>query len=249
MHHHSPEPDHPAATEAGARTAATAPGALSLRALQPGDIGWVISRHGAIYAQEYGWSMAFEALVARIAADFVDRFDASREACWIAEARLPAALPTVLPANAAAPASGTVVASAAIAGAALADTSPQRLGCVFLVQARDDTSGLPEPGVAQLRLLIVEPLARGTGLGTQLVAHCTAFARRAGYSTLRLWTQSNLLAARQLYQREGYRLLGTEPHHSFGRDLVGEIWEMPLRPHATSPGPSVVPRPAPRSGH
>ncbi|MBI5257945.1 MAG: MarR family transcriptional regulator [Burkholderiales bacterium] len=169
----------------------------ALRPHRPGDIGWVISRHGAVYADQFHWDISFEALVAHIAAGFLDRFDARREACWIAER----------------PGAGGTA---------------ENIGCVFLVQARDEASGEPEPGVAQLRLLLVEPAARGMGLGARLVAECTQFARRSGYRTLRLWTQSTLLAARTLYQREGYRLVGTEPHHSFGHDLVGEIWELDL---------------------
>jgi GNAT superfamily N-acetyltransferase len=166
-----------------------------LRPHRPGDIGWVISRHGAIYAQEYLWDQGFEALVARIAAQFIERFDAQREACWIAER---------------------------------SDGTGERIGCVFLVQARDENSGEPEAGVAQLRLLLVEPSARGLGLGARLVDECERFARAAGYRRIRLWTQSNLSAARAIYQRAGYRLLGNEPHHSFGHDLIGEIWELAL---------------------
>lgn len=168
-----------------------------LRAHRPGDIGWVIARHGALYAAEYHWDMTFETLVARIAAQFIERFDARREACWIAERPGPAG-------------------------------GGQNVGCVFLVQARQDDVGDPEPGVAQLRLLLVEPSARGMGVGARLVAECERFARVAGYQRIRLWTQSNLQAARAIYQRAGYRLIGTEPHHSFGHDLVGEVWEMSL---------------------
>jgi len=170
--------------------AAAAP--LALRPHRAGDIGWVIARHGALYADEFGWDMRFEALVARIAADFIDRFDATREACWIAER------------------AGTP------------------LGCVFLVQARDDGSGAVEPGVAQLRLLLVEPGARGLGVGKRLVDECTAFARSAGYARIRLWTNSLLLAARGIYAKAGYRLIASEAHESFGHALVGEIWELPL---------------------
>jgi GNAT superfamily N-acetyltransferase len=165
---------------------------ITLRAPQPGDIGWVVSRHAALYAQEYGWDWRFEALVARIAADFIDRFDATREACWIAERH------------------------------------GERLGCAFLVQARDETTGAPDAGVAQLRMLLVEPAARGLKLGQRLVDECHAFARAAGYRRMRLWTNSVLLAARAIYVKCGYRLLATESHHSFGHDLVGEIWEMDL---------------------
>lgn len=167
-------------------------GAVSLRGLRSGDLGWVISRHGALYAQEYGWDLRFEALVARICADFIDQLQPQREAAWLAER----------------------------------DGTP--LGCVFLVQARDQTSGEPETGVAQLRLLLVEPAARGQGVGKLLTAECERFALQAGYTRIRLWTNSLLLAARGIYRAAGYRLLASEPHHSFGHDLVGEIWEKPL---------------------
>ena len=169
------------------------PEPATLRALRPGDIGWVIARHGALYAQAYGWDMRFEALVARIAADFIERFDPSREAAWIAEA-------------------GGIL-----------------LGCVFLVQARDEITAAIDPGVAQLRMLLVEPEARGMGLGKRLSAQCEAFARQAGYERLRLWTNSLLLAARGIYQAAGYKLLASEPHHSFGHALVGEVWEKDLQ--------------------
>jgi GNAT superfamily N-acetyltransferase len=165
---------------------------ITLRAPRPGDIGWVVSRHGALYAQEYGWDWRFEALVARIAADFVDRFDAAREACWIAE------------------------------------RDDERLGCVFLVQARDEATGAPEAGIAQLRMLLLEPAARGLGVGQRLVDACIAFARQAGYGRIRLWTNSVLLAARAIYVKRGWRLLATESHESFGHRLTGEIWELDL---------------------
>ena len=163
-----------------------------LRAPQPGDIGWVVARHGAIYAHEYGWDLTFEGLVAQIAGRFVERFDAHREACWIAE------------------------------------RDGQNIGCVFLVQAHDEKTDEPDRGVAQLRLLLVEPSARGLGVGARLVAECERFARRAGYRRIKLWTQSTLLAARAIYAKAGYRLVGSEPHHSFGADLVGEVWELAL---------------------
>jgi DNA-binding MarR family transcriptional regulator/GNAT superfamily N-acetyltransferase len=164
-----------------------------LRPHRAGDMGWVISRHGALYAQEYGWSLDFEALVARIAADFVERFDPAREACWIAE------------------------------------RDGANVGCVFLVQARDEATQALRPGIAQLRLLIVEPSARGLGLGERLVTECERFAREKGYERIVLWTNANLLAARGIYRKAGYVLTGSEPHHSFGHDLVGETWELALR--------------------
>jgi GNAT superfamily N-acetyltransferase len=136
--------------------------------------------------------MHFESLVARIAADFIDRFDAEREACWIAE------------------------------------RDGVNVGCVLLVQSRDDRTQNVLPGVAQLRLLLVEPSARGLGIGERLVGECTRFARQAGYQRIRLWTNSVLGAARGIYQKAGYTLVASEPHHSFGCDLVGEIWELPL---------------------
>jgi GNAT superfamily N-acetyltransferase len=130
--------------------------------------------------------------VAHIAADFVDQFDARREACWIAE------------------------------------RDGVNVGCVFLVQARDEATKQPLAGVAQLRLLLVEPSARGLGIGRRLVAECTRFAQQAGYRSIKLWTNSLLEAARHLYRDEGYQLVASEPHHSFGHDLVGETWELAL---------------------
>ena len=164
-----------------------------LRPHRPGDMGWLVSRHGALYAQEYQWDMRFEALVARIAADFIERFDPRREACWIAE------------------------------------RNGANVGCVCLVQARDDQSGEPVEGVAQLRLLLVEPSTRGLGLGDRLVAECTRFAREAGYRRIRLWTNSVLHAARGIYKKAGYELVASETHESFGHQLVGETWELALK--------------------
>ncbi len=166
--------------------------AFVLRGHRPGDIGWVASRHGALYGQEYGWDMRFEALVAQIAARFIEQFDAQREACWIAE------------------------------------RDSQRIGCVFLVRCREEATQAVEPGIAQLRMLLVEPSARGLGLGVALVNECERFARQAGYRCIRLWTNSVLLAARGIYQEAGYRLMSSDAHHSFGKDLVGETWELKL---------------------
>ena len=173
--------------------AAVPPAAFILRPHRPGDIGWVISRHGALYAQEYGWDLRFEALVGQIASRFIEQFDPAREACWIAE------------------------------------RDGANIGSVFLVQARDEATNAPEPGVAQLRMLLVEPSARGLGLGVALVGECERFARRSGYRTIRLWTNSLLAVARGIYEKAGYRLVASVQHHSFGHDLVGETWEMDLR--------------------
>ncbi|MBP7064006.1 helix-turn-helix domain-containing GNAT family N-acetyltransferase [Ferrovibrio sp.] len=163
---------------------AAAATAISLRPHRPGDIGWVISRHGAVYAEEFGWDISFEALVAEIGAGFLKNFDPEREAGWIAE------------------------------------KDGERVGSVFVVQQSRT--------VAKLRLLLVEPAARGHGLGHRLVATCEAFAREKGYRKMVLWTNANLLDARRIYQRGGYSLVKSEPHHSFGHDLIGEYWEKKL---------------------
>jgi DNA-binding MarR family transcriptional regulator/GNAT superfamily N-acetyltransferase len=161
---------------------------IVLRPPEPGDLGWVVERHGARYASEYGWDATFEALVARIVADFAERRDSRdgrREAAWIAE------------------------------------LDGERVGCVFCTASND-------PDTAQLRLLLVEPSARGAGVGTRLVDECLRFAGRSGYQRITLWTNDVLLAARRIYERAGFVCDRHEPHHSFGHDLVGEYWSRDL---------------------
>jgi DNA-binding MarR family transcriptional regulator/GNAT superfamily N-acetyltransferase len=160
------------------------PAAFVLRPPVPGDLGWVVQRHGALYAAEYGWDASFEALVARIVAGYAARDDHRGEAVWIAEL----------------------------------DGEPA--GCVFCVRKTDTT--------AQLRLLLVEPRARGLGMGGRLVAECVSFARRAGYREIVLWTNDVLHAARRIYQRAGFQLVSSQPHHAFGHDLVEQDWRLPL---------------------
>lgn len=160
----------------------TAP--ITLRDPRPGDFGWIVERHGALYAAEHGWDASFEALVAEVASGILRGFDPRADRVFIAE------------------------------------QDGVRLGAACVVRVSDDE--------AKLRLLLVEPHARGVGLGHRLVAACVAFATEAGYRRLTLWTTANLVAARRCYERAGFRLVRSEAQPMFGRDLVHEFWERAL---------------------
>lgn len=158
---------------------------VRLRGLAPGDLGRIVSRQAILYAQEYGWNQDYEALAARVVADFHQSFDPAYDDAWIAE------------------------------------MDDQMVGSIFLVKGE-------RPTVAKLRLLYVEPDARGTGVGNMLVEACIARARKLGYGRLDLWTNSVLTAARGIYQRAGFEMVDEAPHHSFGHDLIGQTWSLTL---------------------
>jgi GNAT superfamily N-acetyltransferase len=141
--------------------------------------------HGEQYAAEFGWDTTFEALVARIVADYAQAADPACDGAWIAE------------------------------------LGSRRVGCVFCVRG-------DHPGECKLRILLVDPVARGQALGSRLVGQAIAFARGAGYARMRLWTNDPLAAARRIYLRHGFRLIAQEPHRSFGVDLVGQTYELDL---------------------
>lgn len=156
----------------------------TLRPPHAGDGGWVVQRHGALYAAAYGWGEAFEGLVAQVVADYLRSHDPARERAWIAE------------------------------------LNGENVGCVFLVAK--------SKSVAKLRLLLVEPRARGLGIGRRLVEECIDFARQAGYRKITLWTNSVLVAARGIYERAGFEKVAEAPDELFGPDQIGETWELEL---------------------
>ncbi|WP_181773888.1 bifunctional helix-turn-helix transcriptional regulator/GNAT family N-acetyltransferase [Amycolatopsis pittospori] len=158
---------------------------LVLRPPRPGDFGWVVQRHGALYSREYGWDERFEALVARVVADYVDKRGEPRQAGWIAE------------------------------------LDGERVGSIFCMPAEDGTT-------AKLRMLLLEPAARGRGVGKRLVTECVEFARASGYAAMELWTVSLLEAARAVYQKAGFRLVSEETIPGFGYELTGQTWRLEL---------------------
>lgn len=162
---------------------------FTLRTHRPGDIGWIIYRHGVLYSNEYDFNERFESVVARISADFIDNYDPSLEKCCIAEST---------------------------------DGSGEFLGCVMLVNDRD------RPGTAKIRLLLVEPKARGMGVGRGLVRECIQFARQSGYERIVLFTTSFLDSAKHIYRSEGFGMVREEEHETFGRRVMGEFWELEL---------------------
>ncbi|MEU8412360.1 helix-turn-helix domain-containing GNAT family N-acetyltransferase [Amycolatopsis japonica] len=158
---------------------------LVLRPPRPGDFGWVVHRHGALYSREYGWDERFEALVARVVAEYVDRRGDPRQAGWIAE------------------------------------LDGERVGSIFCMPAEDGVT-------AKLRMLLLEPAARGRGVGKRLVSECVEFARASGYPAMELWTVSLLEAARAIYQKAGFQLVSEETITGFGYELTGQTWRLEL---------------------
>ena len=166
---------------------------VSIRRLgEPGDLGWVVMAHGEMYARQFGWDATFEALVARIVADYAGQHDPAREAAWIAE------------------------------------VDGRRAGCVFCIADSDST--------AKLRILLVDPAARGQGVGTRLVGECVGFARRAGYRRMVLWTNDPLVSAARIYLAAGFTLVDEYQHHSFGHDMIGQTYALDLDPDDQASG-------------
>ena len=157
---------------------------VSIRDAKSGDFGWMVERHGVLYAAEYGWDETFEGLVAQIVGSFAQSHDPQRERALVAE------------------------------------LGGRRAGCVLCVRENDET--------AKLRTLLVEPWARGHGIGSRLVDECVAFARAAGYKHMILWTNDVLVAARRIYERAGFQLVAEGAHHAFGHDLVEQTWSLDL---------------------
>ena len=161
----------------------------TLRDPAPGDLGWMVKRHGELYFDEYGWSGPFEGMCAKIVSDFVANFDAKLEKCWIA-----------------------------VMGG-------EPVGCVMLV--KDDPEA-KKADVARIRLLLLDPKARGLGLGRRLAEECVSFAREKGYRRVTLWTHAELTAARAIYAKLGFRKTGEESHDDWGGKATSEFWDLDL---------------------
>lgn len=177
-----PDPDEVVAAMRSLKAAIAPQGTLTLRDLEPGDLGWLVQRHGELYAREFGYDQSFERLVARIVADF----DPQRDRAWVAEI------------------DGT------------------KVGAILCVHADDTT--------AKLRTLLVEPKARGRGVGGTLVDQVVRHATARGYRTLTLYTNDNLHPARRLYERAGFTLTEATAERSFGHDHVAQTWSLTLKP-------------------
>lgn len=160
------------------------PHRVRYRAHRPGDMGWIVQRHGELYHESHGWDESFEAMVAEISARFLQRYDPTCERSWIAE------------------------------------VDGRRAGAIVLVRR--------SKRVAQLRLLFVEPWARGLGIGARLVSECVGQARHVGYHRMVLFTVDGLDSARRLYEAEGFRLSAEEPGHEWGKDHLAQTWELTL---------------------
>jgi GNAT superfamily N-acetyltransferase len=158
---------------------------VRLRAPEPGDLGWVVQAHGALYAREHGWDLTFEALVARIVADLVEHHDPARDRLWIAE------------------------------------RAGRSVGCIACVHGDDDDT-------VKLRILLVDPSARGLGVGARLVDECLAFARTTGARRMVLFTVEALVAARRIYEAAGFTLVGSEPAAGWGVPVVEQTWTLDL---------------------
>jgi DNA-binding MarR family transcriptional regulator/GNAT superfamily N-acetyltransferase len=157
--------------------------ALVLRPPRPGDLGWVVERHGALYAREYGFDARFEALVARIVADFADHRDDPGQAFWIAE------------------------------------LDGERVGSIGCGRG-------PDADTAKLRLLLLEPSARGHGVGRRLVTECVEFARAHGYRAMELSTVSVLTTARAIYRAAGFEPVREQAFDGWGPKLIDETWRV-----------------------
>ncbi|WP_326626255.1 helix-turn-helix domain-containing GNAT family N-acetyltransferase [Nonomuraea fuscirosea] len=153
-----------------------------IRPPRPGDLGWVVERHGALYSSEYGWGIEFEQLVARIVGDL----DLTRDTGWIAE------------------------------------SGGRRVGCVFYVR-QDATT-------AKLRMLLVDPAARGLGIGRRLVEECLRHARAEGCERITLWTRDSLVSARRIYQAAGFSLESQEKGMENGVPVNEQMWSLALHP-------------------